>query len=199
MSPSRHRSTASAMSLAVVGILSGFGAPLCASEKVVVGAGCFWCVEAIYEQLPGVIAVVSGYAGGVEPDPNYRSVSAGRTGHAEVVEIEFDPETTSLRDLVDFFWKTHDPTDPRGVWPDFGPHYRSILLYDGDHQKMVFEQSKTAAQSRMDKPIATGIAPLARFYPAEEYHQDYVRKNPGDRYVVNVAYKKLEKLGLDIP
>ena len=105
-----------------------------ATEKATVGAGCFWCVEAVYEQLPGVLDVVSGYAGGPEKNPTYEQVSAGRTGHAEVVQITFDPEKTSYRDLIDYFWKTHDVTDPRGVWPDFGPHYRSIILVHNDEQ-----------------------------------------------------------------
>ncbi len=168
-------------------------------ETAVLGAGCFWCVEAIYEQLPGVIHVVSGYAGGTEKNPSYKDVSYGRTHHAEVVQITFDAEKTSYRKLVDFFWHTHDVTDGSGVWPDFGPQYRSILLPANDEQMRAAFASRAAAQTDFKQPIATTIQPLQQFYPAEDYHQDYVRLNPNDRYVRNIAYPKLKKLGLKRP
>ena len=169
------------------------------TETAVFGAGCFWCVEAFYEQLPGVKNVVSGYAGGTEANPNYKQVSAGQTGHAEVVHVEFDPAVTSYEALVEFFWKTHDATDGRGVAPDFGKQYRSIILYSGDEQKAVAEKSKAAASARVGKPVATELAALTKFFPAEEYHQDYARKNPNDGYVQGVAVPKLKKLGLKLP
>lgn len=169
------------------------------SEKAVFGAGCFWCVEAFFEQQPGVTNVVSGYAGGTEKNPTYEQVSSGRTGHAEVVEVTFDPEKTSYEKLVDFFWKTHDPTNPRGVWPDFGRQYRSIILYANNAQREAVERSKTKAQEQFKKPIATEIAQLGKFYPAEDYHQDFVRKNPNQGYVRNIAFPKLKKLGLKLP
>lgn len=169
-------------------------------EKAVVGAGCFWCVEAFYEQQPGVIDVVSGYAGGKKTNPNYDEVSAGKTGHAEVVQIVFDPARTSYEKLIEFFWKTHDPTDGRGVWPDFGRQYRSIIVPLNDAQRAVAEKSKAEARERLGKEIATEIAPVGTtFHPAEDYHQDYVRKNPQDRYVTGVAIPKLKKLGLEVP
>ncbi|MGF1531204.1 MAG: peptide-methionine (S)-S-oxide reductase MsrA [Puniceicoccaceae bacterium] len=170
-------------------------------QTLVLGAGCFWCVEAFYEALPGVVAVVSGYAGGERPNPTYKDVSAGRTKHAEVVEITFDPSTTSLPTLLDFFWTTHDPTDPTGVWPDFGPQYRSIILYQDEAQKLAIEasQSKFQSTAKTRKPIATQIVPLIEFYPAEDYHQDFVRKNPGHPYVRRIAIPKLKKLGLPVP
>jgi len=169
------------------------------TKTAVFGAGCFWCVEAYFEQQPGVKNVVSGYAGGPEDNPNYKQVSAGNTGHAEVVQVEFDPAVTSYEKLVEFFWKTHDVTDGRGVAPDFGKQYRSIVLYSDDEQKAVAEKSKAAASARLGKAVATEIAALTKFFPAEEYHQDYARKNPKDGYVQGVAVPKLKKLGLKLP
>lgn len=172
---------------------------IAATEKATVGAGCFWCVEAVYEQLPGVVNVVSGYAGGPEKNPTYQQVSAGMTGHAEVVQITFDPEVTSYRALIDYLWKTHDITDPRGVWPDFGPHYRSIILAHNDEQLEEARASRVEIRKSYEKPIATEIVKLKKFYPAEDYHQDYVRRNPNNSYVRNIAFKKLDKLGLKRP
>ncbi len=170
-------------------------------ETAVVGAGCFWCVEAFYEDLPGVVNVVSGYAGGPEPDPKYADVSAGRTGHAEVVKITFDPAKTDYETLIDFFWKTHDVTDPSGVWPDFGKQYRSIILYQNEAQKRMAKASKARleASGELDKPVATQIVALEQFHPAEDYHQDYVKKNPDDPYVQRIALPKMKKLGLPSP
>lgn len=176
-------------------LVSSAGEP----QKATVGAGCFWCVEAVYEQLPGVLDVVSGYAGGPEKNPTYKQVSAGRTGHAEVVQITFDPDKTSYRELIDYFWHTHDVTDGSGVWPDFGPQYRSIILAHDDEQLEIAKQSRHAARSDFDKPIATQIVKLEKFYVAEDYHQDFVRLNPRHSYVRNIAYKKLDKLGLKRP
>lgn len=170
-----------------------------ASQKATVGAGCFWCVEAVYEQLPGVTDVVSGYAGGPEKNPTYQQVSAGLTGHAEVVQITFDPDQTSYRELIDYFWKTHDVTDPRGVWPDFGPQYRSIILAHDKAQLAEAKESRREARKDHEKPIVTEIVLLERFYEAEKYHQDFVRRNPDHPYVRNIAFGKLDKLGLERP
>src|SRR5690606_35982403 len=180
-------------------LLASCGLGAAEPQKATFGAGCFWCVEAIYEQLPGVIDVVSGYAGGPERNPTYKQVSSGKTGHAEVIQITFDPEKTSYRELVDYFWKTHDPTDPRGVWPDFGPHYRSIILAHDDEQLRVARASREAESAKHDKAIVTEIKALDAFYPAENYHQNYVNLNSNDPYVRNIAFKKLEKLGLERP
>jgi peptide-methionine (S)-S-oxide reductase len=163
------------------------------------GAGCFWCVEAIYQQLPGVVRVVSGYAGGRERNPTYAAVSSGRTSHAEVIQITYDPTLTTYEALLETFWRTHDPTDPRGVWPDFGPHYRSIILVHDDTQLAAARASRDAIQGRHDRPIITEITRLTRFYPAEDYHQDYARRNPTDRYVRNIVLPKLRKFGLELP
>ncbi|CAN5483897.1 peptide-methionine (S)-S-oxide reductase MsrA [soil metagenome] len=169
------------------------------TETAVFGAGCFWCVEAFYEQQPGVKNVVSGYAGGSEANPNYKQVSAGSTGHAEVVQVEFDPAVTSYEKLVEFFWKTHDVTDGRGVAPDFGKQYRPLILFSTPEQQAVAEKSKAAFAAKLGKPVAAEIVALDKFYPAEEYHQDYVRRNPKDGYVVGVAIPKLKKLRLKLP
>ena len=184
--------------LFILSLLSPF-ARAAEPQTAVLGAGCFWCVEAVYEQQPGVTDVVSGYAGGTEKNPTYKDVSYGRTTHAEVVQITFDPDKTSYRKLIDYFWQTHDVTDGRGVWPDFGPQYRSIILPANEEQMTEARASLAAAQAGLDKPIATEIKPLEHFYPAEDYHQDYVRQNPRDRYVRNIAHPKLKKLGLKIP
>lgn len=170
-------------------------------KKLVLGAGCFWCVEAFYEGLPGVLNVVSGYAGGDNPNPTYKDVSAGRTKHAEVVEITYDPGKTDLRKLIDFFWTTHDVTNGSGVAPDFGPQYRSIILFTNEEEKAIIDASRAAYQSsgRIRKPIATQIVPLKKFYKAEAYHQDYAAKNPENGYIQNITLPKLRKLGLPFP
>jgi len=169
------------------------------TAKAVFGAGCFWCVEAFYEAQPGVIEVVSGYAGGEKPNPTYKEVSRAQTKHAEVVEVTYDPSKITYQDLVEFFWTTHDVTDGSGVWPDFGPQYRSIILYSDDEQKKVAEESKKAleASDKLKKPVATEIVELKQFYPAEDYHQDYVKKNPNDPYVQRIALPKMKKLGIE--
>lgn len=162
-----------------------------------VGAGCFWCVEEFYERLDGVREAVSGYAGGTTPNPTYREVSRGATDHAEVVEIFYDPDVISYRELIDFFWITHDATRGDGVWPDFGPQYRSILLYRTDEERESIEASLAEREAETGEVIATEIKELGRFYPAEDYHQDYAKKNPRDRYVVNILNPKLKKLGFE--
>ncbi|MEM1223958.1 MAG: peptide-methionine (S)-S-oxide reductase MsrA [Verrucomicrobiota bacterium] len=166
-------------------------------KTAVVGAGCFWCVEVFFEKQEGVYEVFSGYAGGTEIDPSYKEVAYGKTSHAEVVQVIYDPEKISYRELIDFFWTTHDVTRDDGVWPDFGPHYRSILLYGNAEELIAIEASKRAYEAANSLKIATDIKPLDVFYPAENYHQDYAVKNPSDRYVRGVLNPKLKKLGLD--
>jgi peptide-methionine (S)-S-oxide reductase len=162
-------------------------------QEVVVAAGCFWCVEEIYEALPGVTEAISGYAGGEEKNPTYKQVSAGKTGHAEAVLIKYDDEKTSLRKLLEYFWKSHDASNGNGVAPDFGSQYRSELYYTDDGQKKVMEMSKAAEAKRMGKEVATEIVPLDKFWIAENYHQDYVKKNPEDPYVKNVSVPRMKK------
>lgn len=168
-------------------------------QEVVLGAGCFWCVEAVYEQQPGVKEAISGFAGGHVENPTYEQVVAGGTGHAEVVLVRYDPEKTSLEALIDLFWKTHDPTEGRGVWPDFGSMYRPILLYADLEQKEVMQKSRAREQENHSKPIAVSIVPLESFTPAEEKHQNFARNNPNHRYIRNIVVPKLEKLGLETP
>lgn len=163
------------------------------TATAVLGAGCFWCVEGVYENLPGVLAVESGFAGGTVPNPTYDQVTSGRTGHAEVVRITYDPAKVSYPALLELFWQIHDPTDPSGVWPDFGPMYRSIILPQGEEQMQQALAAKESAQAKFPKPIATEITPLTEFYSAEAYHQDFVRRNPDHPYVRRIALPKMEK------
>jgi peptide-methionine (S)-S-oxide reductase len=168
-------------------------------ELATLGGGCFWCVEAVFERFEGVHDVVSGYAGGHVPNPTYEQVCRDDTGHAEVVQIEFDPGRISYAQLLEIFWEAHDPTTLNRQGGDVGHHYRSIILYHNDAQKETAETSKRAAASRFRNPIVTEIVPLKNFYRAEEYHQDYFRKNPSAPYcviVISPKLKKLEKLKL---
>lgn len=163
--------------------------------SLVLGGGCFWCTEAAYELLPGVINVVSGYAGGKEPNPTYEQVCAHATGHAEVVRIEYDPAIVSLERLIEYFWQVHNPTQVGGQGNDMGPQYRSIILYANPVQKAAAEKSRAVASKAFREPITTEIVPLERFWPAEEYHQDYFAKNPTAGYCVYVIAPKIKKLG----
>lgn len=161
------------------------------------GGGCFWCVEAVFERMDGVLAVVSGYEGGHVENPTYKDVSTGRSGHAEVVRIEYDPDVIGYDELLDVFWKAHDPTQVNRQGADVGPQYRSIIIYNTEEQKVLAEASKSRleASGEHDKPIATEIAPATGFYPAEDYHQDYFRNNPRAPYSTFVIRPKLNKLG----
>ncbi len=169
-------------------------------HSIVLGGGCFWCLEAVYERIDGIQSVVSGYAGGDEPNPNYETVSSGTTGHAEVVKITFDPGAISLEKILDLFWKSHDPTTKDRQGADVGPQYRSIILYRGEPQRLAAEESRKRlnASGLYSRPAVTEIAPLASFYEAEAYHQDYYEKNPLAGYCRVVIRPKLEKLGLDV-
>jgi len=158
------------------------------------GGGCFWCMEAIFERFNGVKAVTSGYAGGKTPDPSYKQVCTGATGHAEVIQVEYDPAVISYNQLLDIFWEAHDPTTMNRQGADEGTQYRSVILYHNDAQKKAAEESKKVAAAHFDKPIVTQILPLTKFYVAEEYHQDYFRKNPHVPYCAYVISPKLQKL-----
>lgn len=163
------------------------------TETLVLGGGCFWCLDATYRLVPGVKNVVCGYAGGTAPNPSYEEVCTGQTGHAEVVKIEYDPAQVTLEKLLDFFWTIHDPTTLNYQGDDHGTQYRSIILYASDEQKAVAERSKTAAQKKFPELIVTQILPLKEFYRAEEYHQDFFHKNPDHRYCRFVVRSKVEK------
>lgn len=158
------------------------------------GGGCFWCVEAVYERLPGVLSVTSGYAGGRTENPTYDDICTGRTGHAEIVQIEYDPEKISYDRLIDYFWDAHDPTTLNRQGADTGTQYRSIILTTDDTQARLAKESLERAQPKFRDPIVTEITPLTKFYPAEEYHQDFYRRNPMHPYNQAVIRPKLQKL-----
>jgi len=166
------------------------------TDTIVLGGGCFWCVEAVYERIEGILDAVSGYAGGSVKNPTYEQVSTGRTGHAEVVQLTYDPAKITLEKILEIFWKAHDPTTPNRQGADVGTQYRSIILYKNETERRVAEESKRKAQSSFRSPLVTEIVPLTDFYRAEEYHQDYYRKNPYAGYCTFVIRPKLEKLGL---
>ncbi|MCU0771880.1 MAG: peptide-methionine (S)-S-oxide reductase MsrA [Verrucomicrobia bacterium] len=163
------------------------------TELATLGGGCFWCTEALYQMLPGVKSAVSGYAGGEQPNPTYQEVCSGRTGHAEVIQIEFDPAILSYAKVLKTFWEAHDPTTLNRQGADVGTQYRSIILYHSDEQKAAAEKSKAEAQKQFKDPIVTQIAPLTKFWPAEDYHQQYYARNPNAGYCRAVIRPKVEK------
>lgn len=161
---------------------------------VVLGGGCFWCTEAAYKLLPGVVAVESGYAGGTMPDPDYRAVCEGTSDHAEVVRVSFDPAVIGLEAVIDFFWRIHDPTTLDRQGHDAGPQYRSIILYADEAQRAAATASRDRANPGWGGKIVTRIEPLGRYYAAEAYHQDYFARNPHAGYCAAVIRPKIEKL-----
>lgn len=165
-------------------------------ETATLGGGCFWCVEAVFQHLQGVKRVVSGYAGGHVANPTYKQICTGTTGHAEVVQIEFDPGGVSYADLLKLFWKSHDPTTLNRQGADAGTQYRSIILYHSEEQKRIAELSRAEAERDFADPIVTQLVPFTIFYPAEDYHQNYFRDNPGAPYCMYVIRPKMMKLGM---
>jgi peptide-methionine (S)-S-oxide reductase len=164
------------------------------TQTATLGGGCFWCLDAAYRQIEGVTGVVSGYAGGRRPNPTYEQVSTGATGHAEVVQVEFDPSVISYGEILDILWTIHDPTTLNRQGADVGTQYRSAIFYADEAQKATAEASRRAVQELWSNPVVTEIVPLEAFYPAEEYHQDYFARNPGQGYCVAVINPKLDKL-----
>jgi peptide-methionine (S)-S-oxide reductase len=164
------------------------------TESLVLGGGCFWCTDAAYKLLPGVTGVTCGYAGGKEANPTYEQVCDHATGHTEVIKIDFDPAVVSLDRLLDYFWQVHNPTQVGGQGNDHGPQYRSIILFADAAQKTAAEKSRDAASKIFRDPITTEIVPLAKFWPAEEYHQDYFARNPNAGYCSYVIAPKIKKL-----
>jgi peptide-methionine (S)-S-oxide reductase len=164
-------------------------------EKATLGGGCFWCLEAVFEQLKGVTKVESGYAGGQTPNPSYRDVCSGATGHAEVVQVTFDPAIVSYSDVLDVFFGTHDPTTLNRQGHDVGTQYRSVIFYHNPAQKRAAEEkiAQLTAAGLFGRPIVTQVAPLDRFHPAEDYHQGYFRANPAQPYCQAVVWPKLAK------
>lgn len=165
------------------------------NEKATFGAGCFWCVEAIFQQLDGVNSVMPGYAGGDTKNPTYDQVCSGNTGHAEVCQISFDPGRITYAELLEVFWKTHDPTTLNRQGPDMGTQYRSVIFYHNEGQRTIAEKSKKAAieAALYPDPIVTEIEPIYNFYIAEDYHKDYYKNNKNQPYCTYMIKPKLEK------
>ena len=166
------------------------------SEVATLGGGCFWCLEAVYQRIKGVQSVVSGYAGGSVPNPDYRSVCSGKTGHAEVIQIGYDPGQLSFDQILEVFWASHDPTTLNRQGNDVGSQYRSIILTHDEDQDKTARASIEKWQSEFSDPIVTEVTPLKEFYSAEDYHQDYFNQNPGNPYCIFVIQPKLKKLGM---
>lgn len=162
-------------------------------EVATLAGGCFWCLEAVYDELKGVEDVVSGYTGGHVPNPTYRAVCTGDTGHAEVVQITFDPSVISYGDLLDVFFTIHDPTTLNRQGNDIGTQYRSAIFYHSPEQKAIAEQKIAEAANSWEKPIVTELKPIDTFYPAEDYHQEYFANNPYQPYCLAVVAPKVAK------
>ncbi len=165
-------------------------------EVATLGAGCFWCIEAVLEQVEGVKSVESGYMGGETLDPTYKDICTGRTGHAEVVKVTFDPSALSYAELLDWFWRLHDPTTLNRQGNDRGTQYRSAIFFHSDEQRKIAETSKRDVQPTFSDPIVTEVSAAATFYPAEKYHQGYYFDNTSQGYCQMVIAPKLKKLGL---
>ncbi|MCM8813397.1 MAG: peptide-methionine (S)-S-oxide reductase MsrA [Candidatus Omnitrophica bacterium] len=163
------------------------------------GMGCFWCAEALFHELHGVKTVASGYAGGTVQNPSYEEVCAGGTGHAEVVQIRFDPRVISYETLLSVFWRFHDPTTPNRQGADVGSQYRSIIIYHDEQQRQSAEQSKETAEKLWQKPVVTEIVPYTVFYPAEHYHKNYYREHADQPYCRFVIDPKLMSLRAKLP
>lgn len=167
-------------------------------EKITLGAGCFWCVEAVFQRIKGIEKWSSGYMGGKTKNPTYEEICTGLTGHAEVVQLEFDPKVISLEQVLDVFWRAHDPTTLNRQGADIGTQYRSAIFYHSEEQKLIAEKSikKVEGEKLWPKPIVTKITKASEYYPAEDYHQNYFNLNPARGYCQAVIWPKLVKLGL---
>jgi len=165
-------------------------------KTATLGAGCFWCVEAIFQKLNGVKKVTSGYAGGQVKNPSYKEVTRGNTGHAESVQIQYDPDVIGFEKILEVFWKTHDPTTLNRQGADIGPQYRSVIFYHDQEQKRIAEESKkkTDRSGTFNDPIVTAIEPYKNFYVAEDYHQDFYKNNPNQPYCRFNIDPKMEKM-----
>jgi peptide-methionine (S)-S-oxide reductase len=166
------------------------------AEVATLGGGCFWCIEAVFQRIAGVVSVTSGYAGGSVQNPTYEQVCEGATGHAEVIQVAFDPGKISYEEILDIFWRVHDPTTRDRQGADLGTQYRSIILYANEAQKTAAEASRRKAQAKFREPIVTGIEPLAGFWKAEASHQNYYNSNRNAGYCRVVISPKLGKLKL---
>lgn len=169
--------------------------PVTIMETATFGAGCFWCVEAVFQRLNGVVSVVSGYAGGEVRNPTYEEVCTGRTGHAEVCQITYDPTKITYEELLEVFWKSHDPTTLNRQGNDVGTQYRSVIFYHNEDQRQLAEKYKQELNLAhiYDNPIVTEVMPFTEFYPAENYHQNYYNQNMNKPYCSFVITPKLDK------
>jgi peptide-methionine (S)-S-oxide reductase len=161
------------------------------------GGGCFWCIEAVLQRIEGVLSVTSGYAVGRTPNPTYEEVCSGETGHAEVVQVAFDPSLISYDEILDIFWQAHDPTTMNRQGPDTGTQYRSVIFHSNEAQRQAAEKSKMKAQAKYRDPIVTELRPLDKFWKAEEYHQNYYNSHQSAGYCRVVISPKLKKLKLE--
>ncbi|MGI0091664.1 MAG: peptide-methionine (S)-S-oxide reductase MsrA [Nitrososphaerales archaeon] len=164
-------------------------------QRATLGGGCFWCIEAVYSELKGIVRMESGYSGGRVPNPNYEQVCTDETGHAEVVQVTFDPSVISYREILQVFFSVHDPTTPDRQGADVGSQYRSVIFYENAEQKKIAEEimSELAKSKVWDKPVVTELAPVDKFYKAEEYHQNYYENNPAQGYCQMVIAPKVSK------
>ncbi len=168
-------------------------------ERAYFASGCFWCVEAIYESVKGVKEVVSGYSGGHTKNPTYEESNTGRTGHAEAVEVIYDPKIIDFATLVDVYFGSQDPTQKNGQGPDIGSQYRSIIFYQNEEQKKIIQQKKEALANKLDEEIAAEILPFQKFWKAEAYHQDYEARNPYNSYIQNVSIPRINRFKRKFP
>ncbi len=162
-------------------------------------SGCFWCVEAVYESLKGVSEVVNGYAGGHTKNPTYESSNTGKTGHAEAVEVIYDPSVIDFATLIDVYFGSQDPTQVNGQGPDRGSQYRSILFYQNDAEKKIIDQKKEALSAKLSEPVAAEVMPFEKFWEAEDYHQNYEKNNPDSRYIQSVSIPRLNRFKEKFP
>ncbi|MBQ0733602.1 peptide-methionine (S)-S-oxide reductase MsrA [Aquimarina celericrescens] len=168
-------------------------------ERAYFASGCFWCVEAIYESVKGVKESISGYSGGHTENPTYEASNTGRTGHAEAVEIYYDPSIVSFETLVDVYFGSQNVTQINGQGPDHGSQYRSIIFYQNKEQKEIIEEKKEALSKKLNKRIAAEILPFQKFWKGEAYHQDYEKRNPNNPYIRNVSIPRLKKFQAKFP
>ncbi|MEW7280129.1 peptide-methionine (S)-S-oxide reductase MsrA [Aquimarina sp. 2201CG1-2-11] len=174
-------------------------APVNGLERAYFASGCFWCVEAIYESVNGVKESISGYSGGHTSNPTYQSSNTGRTGHAEAVEIIYDPKVVSFATLVDVYFGSQNPTQINGQGPDHGSQYRSIIFYQNEEQKKIIQEKKEGLSKKLNRRIAAEILPFQKFWKGEAYHQDYEKRNPGNPYIRNISIPRLKKFQAKFP
>ena len=170
--------------------------PSASSEVATLAGGCFWCIEAVYQEIDGVESVVPGYTGGSSINPTYEQVSTGKSGHAEAVQVTFDPAKVSYREILEIFFSAHDPTTLNRQGADVGTQYRSAIFYHSDNQKTISQEvMKELNKARLwERPMVTQVAPISKFYPAEDYHRDYFKKHPEQAYCQAVISPKVSKL-----